>query len=179
MKLNNLKYISIIIIVFLTGSLAFAQKASKTAYKVRAKGRQLVITYQGKAHTLNTTEQVDAAKVTETKILFASRKGDFMYLVIDVMGQSREKLNDRQCGAGEEGNFLWVKLDSGWRIAGIKSIAYESCWTSTSSDNYKINASTMSIEISDFSRDIESKVSYNAGEPEKGFKIEEKAISKK
>ncbi len=178
MKINNLKCISIIIAALLLSSFAFAQK-SKTAYKVRAKGVTLVVTYQGKAHTLNTAEQIDAAKVTDTEILFANRKADFTYLVIAVGGQSKAKQDDRQCGAGEEDNLLWIKLDSKWKIADIKSIRYESCWSpTTSEDGYKIKGNTLTIQISDFHRDVDALVSYNANEPEKGFIIKETAIEK-
>src|SRR5215217_1049216 len=102
MKINTLKSISIIIVMLLISSFALsAQKSPKTQYKVRAKGLKLVVTYQGKPHTLNTSEQIDAAKVTDTEILFADRKDGFTYLVVAVGGQSRENENDRQCGAGE------------------------------------------------------------------------------
>ena len=178
MKLNNLKYIFVIIIMFLMTGSALAQNVSKTGYKVRAKGRQLVITYQGKAHLLNTAKEVDAEKVTGTNILFAARKNNFTYLVIDVIGQSRAKQNDRQCGAGEENDFLWIKLDANWKVTAIKSIRYESCWASTSSENFKITGNLMSVEIANFRENTDSKVSYNAAEPEKGFKIETKAMDK-
>src|SRR4051812_7588894 len=152
MKLFNLKYISIIAAaLLLSSSLAFAQKSSKTAYKVRAKGLRLVVTFQGKTHLLNTTEQIDAAKITDTEILFANRKADFTYLVIAVGGSSKAKSDDRQCGAGEEDNLLWIKLDSAWKITDIKSVRYESCWSPTTSDDgYKIKNNTLTIAITDF-----------------------------
>ena len=136
MKINQLKYISIVAITLLITCFAFAQKSpAKTAFKVRAKGLKLIVTYQGRAHTLNATEQIDAAKVTNTEILFANRKEDFTYLVVDVIGQSKAKQDDRQCGAGTESNLLWIKLDSAWKVADIKSVRYESCWSSTTSDD--------------------------------------------
>lgn len=176
MEINSLKYIFIVSLTLLITTFAFAQKS---AYKVRAKGLKLIVTYQGKAHTLNTTEQIDAAKITDTAVLFANRKDDFTYLVADVIGQSKVKQDDRQCGAGTESNLLWIKLDAAWKVADIKSVRYESCWSpTTSEEGYKIKNNALTINISDFHRDIDAIVSYNASEPEKGFIIKELAIEK-
>ena len=180
MKINNLKYVSIVALILLITSFAFAQKSAKsTTYKVHAKGLKLIVTYQGKAHTLNTSEQIDAAKVTDTEILFTNRKDNFTYLVVDVIGQSKAKQDDHQCGAGTESNLIWIKLDAAWKVVDIKSVRYESCWsTTTSEEGYKIKNNTLTINISDFHRDVDAIVSYNASEPEKGFIIKELAIEK-
>jgi hypothetical protein len=175
-----MKTIIIFIVIFLASSLAFGQKAKKDVYKIRAKGRQLVVTYQGKAHALDASEQIDAAKITSAKILFADRKDDFTYLVVDVFGWSRDKQNDRQCGAGEETNLIWIKLDAKWKISDIKSERYESCWSPTNSDDgYKINGKTLSIEINNFRREKDVTLYYYADQPEKGFQIEEKPVDNK
>ncbi|MGC2234788.1 MAG: hypothetical protein WA584_01335 [Pyrinomonadaceae bacterium] len=176
-----MKTIIIFIVIFLASSLAFGQKTKKDIYKIRARGYQLLVTYQGKTHTLKTTsEQIDAAKVTETNILFANRKDDSTYLVVDVIGQSREKENDRQCGAGAEANLIWIKLNAKWQIADIKSERYESCWSSiTSTDGYKIAGKTLSIEFDNFRDDLNIKLIYNADKPEEGFQLEKKALDNK
>ncbi len=176
-----MKTIIIFIVIFLASSLAFGQKTKKDIYKIRARGYQLLVTYQGKTHTLKTTsEQIDAAKVTDTNILFANRKDDFTYLVVDVSGQSREKENDRQCGAGAEANLIWIKLDAKWKIADMKSERYESCWSSiTSTDGYKITGKILSIEFDNFRDDLNIKLIYNADKPEEGFQLEKKALNNK
>jgi len=176
-----MKTIIIFIVIFSASTLAFGQKAKKDVYKIRARGFQLVLTYQGKTHTIKTTsEQIDAAKVTGAEILFANRKDDFTYLVVDVSGQSREKENDRQCGAGTEANLIWIKLDAKWQIADMKSERYESCWSSvTSNDGYKIAGNTLSIEFDNFRDDLNIKLFYNADKPENGFQLEKKALNNK
>lgn len=176
-----MKTIIIFIVIFLASSLAFGQKTKKDIYKARAKGYQLVITYQGKTHTLKTTsEEIAAEKVTDTEILFANRKDNFTYLVVDVIGQSRAKQNDRQCGAGTESNLIWIKLDAKWQIADIKSERYESCWSSiTSTDGYKITGKILSIELDNFRDDLNIKLIYNADKPEEGFQLEKKALNNK
>ena len=173
-----MKSIFIIVVLFIACSFCFGQKQAKNGYKIRAKGRQLIITFQDNVYRLNTIEQVDAEKVTDTEILFADRKNDFTYLVVDVSGQSRAKQNDRQCGAGIESNLIWIKLDLNWKIADINSVRYESCWSSISSDEgYKINGKTLFIELNDFRGNQHISLSYNADEPERGFQIKQKALN--
>ncbi len=154
---------------------SFGQNSLRSAYKIRAKGFSLVVTFQGKAHQLATnSEQIDAAKITDTDILFAKRKDGFTYLVVNVSGWSREKQNDRQCGAGIESNLLWIKLDAAWKIAALKSVNYESCWqTIDAGDGYKIDGNSLNIEFDNFRDDVHTKMSYNAEQPEKGFLVEE------
>lgn len=168
---------TLIALIFLFSAVAFGQNSKKDVYKIRAKGGQLVVTFQGKAHALDASEQIDAAKITGTQILFASRRDDFTYLLVDVSGQSREKQNNRQCGAGTEANLIWIKLDAKWQIADIKSERYESCWSSVSSnEGYKISGKTLTVEFDNFRDERSVKLLYNADEPEKGLQKEEKPL---
>jgi hypothetical protein len=179
MNINNLRHISIIAILLLINSLAFAQTSPKSAYKIQMKRDNLFVTYQNKPHKLNVRDKIDAAKITDTKILFANRRDTFTYLVIDVLGQSKAKQDNHQCGAGEEANLLWIKLDAKWQVADINSVRYESCWsTATSDEGYKINDKTLAINISDFHNNEAIKLSYDANAPEKGFKTEKVSLDK-
>jgi len=172
-----MKYLSTVLVLFLTAGFAFAQKSE---YTIRARNERLVVKYKGKAHTLALKDKIDAAKITETEILFASRKDGFTYLVVDVIGQSREESNDRQCGAGIESNLIWIKLDAAWKIVAASSERYESCWSGITSDNgYQIKGDTLTIELDNFRENINVKLSYNAAEPEKSFRIEQKALENK
>ena len=172
-----MKFVIILTIILVAGGLVFGQKHSKEVYKIRAKNRLLIVTFQGKMHTLKTTEQVDAEKVTDTEILFADRKDNFTYLLVDVIGQSRAKQNDRQCGAGIESNLIWIKLDLAWKISDINSVRYESCWSSVNSyEGYKITGKTLSIELNNFRENQNVRLLYNAEEPEKGFQIQQNTL---
>lgn len=172
-----MKSVIIFTVLFLACGSALGQKQAKSSYKIRAEGRQLILSFQGKTHRLNTIEQIDAEKVTNTEILYAGKKDNFTYLVVDVSGQSRAKQNDRQCGAGIESNLIWIKLDSMWKISGINSVRYESCWSSVNSEEgYKINGKTLFIELNNFRENQYIRLSYNADEPERGFQIEQKAL---
>lgn len=165
--------IFMIVLCFAANS-AFGQKSNDPAYKIRARGGGVSVTFQGKAHWLNVSAQTAAAKVTETELLFASEKGGFRFLVIDVSGWSREKQNDRQCGAGTESNLIWLKLDRAWKILDVRSVRYQSCWSGVDlNDPFKITKNSLEIEFDNIRDKLNIKLFYNAGEPEKGFQIEE------
>jgi hypothetical protein len=169
-----MKYLIAAIVLFLTVNFAFAQKGE---YAIRARSGQLIVKHKGKAHALRLGDKIDAAEITNTEILFADRRDAFTYLLVDVVGDSREKQNDRQCGAGIESNLIWIKLDAAWKIVEAASERYESCWSSiTSQDGYKINGNLLTVEFDNFREDVTVKLSYNAGEPEKGFEKQSAAL---
>lgn len=156
----------------------FAQNGSgQSGIKARGRGRKLILTSQGKSHALDVKESIDAAKLDHASVLFATRRPDFTYLLVDACGPSRLQSNDRQCGAGRECNLLWIKLDAGWKIGDIKSTRYESCWAPVSSDDgYKIKGHILQMEYSDFREKKNYKLTYDADRPESSFVIEESAI---
>jgi hypothetical protein len=167
------RLICIFVLIITAFNLTFAQKFE---YRVRAKNRQILISQKNKVHTLNLSDKIDAAKITETEILFVNRQNGFLYLVLDVSGQSKTKQDDRQCGAGIESNLIWIKLDANWKILDANSVRYESCWSSIANDNFQKQPASMSIEIEDFHNDLDIKLFYNADKPEKGFQITKKPL---
>ena len=166
-----------IFVLLLSANFTFGQKSSVPGYKIRASKGALTVTFKGKAHRLNVTEQIDAAKITETELMFAAEKDGFRYLVIDVTGSSRDRDFDRQCGGGEESNLIWLKLSAAWKILEIKSVSYQSCWSGIElNDSFKRTKNTLFIDFDNFRDDVNTKLTYNADEPEKGFQIEEKPL---
>ncbi|HEY0427259.1 MAG TPA: hypothetical protein VGC76_05595 [Pyrinomonadaceae bacterium] len=158
------------VIFWLIVGFAFGQTSKKTVYKLRVKNNALVLSYQNKSHKLNLAKQIDAAKIDEAEVLFANRANNFTYLVIDVTGMSKEKSDDRQCGAGVESNLIWVKLNASWRVSAADSVLYESCWLPiTSHDSFKISDDNLTLVYENLRNDTEITVSYNAAQPEKGF----------
>ncbi|HEX8738011.1 MAG TPA: hypothetical protein VF721_21945 [Pyrinomonadaceae bacterium] len=170
-----MKYLIVVFILFLTANFAFAQKSE---YAISGRNSRLIVKHKGKAHALRLdSDKIDAAKITGTEILFANRQGAFTYLLIDVVGDSKEKSDDRQCGAGVESNLIWIKLDAAWKIVESASERYESCWSGiTSQDGYRIDGNLLTIEFDNFRDDVTVKLSYNAGEPEKGFQKQSAAL---
>lgn len=174
-KNRNIKFFVIVLSVFYSAvGFTFAQNSKP---KILIKNDNLIFSFQGKTQTLNIRAQIDAEKITDAEILFVNLRNNFVYLVISVCGQSREKQNDRQCGAGVECNLIWIKLDSKRQIVGVNSIRYESCWSSaTSNDGYKINGNNLTIKFDNFREKLNYKVSYNADEAENGFQVEKKNL---
>jgi hypothetical protein len=153
--------------------LASAQGASAQArVKARAKGHgSVVVTERGRAHAINVSKQVDAAHIEDASVLFLTRKGGFVYLVLTVCGLSRFPPGDRQCGAGIECNLVWLKLDGRWRALDSKSERYESCWAPiTSDEGPKVNGRLLTLEYDDLRENLRHEVTYDADSPEQGLK---------
>lgn len=143
------------------------------ALKVRARGRNLLVTERGRRHLLRVGELVDAARIEEVSVVFESRAGGFVYLLLDVCGPSKGESDARQCGAGTECDLLWLKLDDAYRLAGSDAARYESCWGSATSDEgYKVTGRTLWIDFVSFRERLEYKLSYDADRPEHGWQIE-------
>jgi hypothetical protein len=158
--------------------VAFAQSTtSQPRINLRARGRSLILTSGRARRTLNVREQVYAARLDEVTLLLVTRKDSFVYLLVDACGPSKAVPDARRCGAADECALLWIKLDAAWKIADIKSALYESCWESNSStDGYKINGRTLSIEYDGFSERKHYKLYYDAEQPERGFQVEESKL---
>ena len=154
-----------------------AQKNTATGFRVRGQGRLLVLTERGRTRRLNLGEQISAARLEEVELLFAARRGSHDYLVVAACGPSKLRSDDRQCGAGVECDLVWIKLDAGRRVADSKSLRYESCWSPvTSADGYKVSGGKLELELDDFREKVSRRVTYDAAQPEKGFRIEERAL---
>jgi hypothetical protein len=157
--------------------LAAAQNNATAGFRIRGRGRLLVLTHRGRPHRLNLGEQISAAKLEDVELLFAARRGPHTYLVVAACGPSKLRPDARQCGAGTECDLVWIKLDAGWRVADSKSHRYESCWLPiTSADGYKVAGGRLELEYDDLRERVSRRVTYDAGKPEKGFQIEERAL---
>ena len=154
-----------------------AQSNTTAAFRVRGRGRLIVLTRQGRTHRLNLGEQISAARLEDVELLLAARKGSHNYLVVSACGPSKLKADDRQCGAGVECDLVWIKLDAGRRVSDSKAVRYESCWSpTTSADGFRVSGGKLELEIDDFREKVSRRVAYDAGQPEKGFQIEERAL---
>jgi hypothetical protein len=151
-----------------------AQKgAAGNTFKVRARGKSLVLTERGRSRALRVEDKIDAARIEEASVVFVSRAGEFVYLLLDVCGLSKAVPDDRQCGAGTECNLLWLKLDAGRKVADSNSARYESCWLPiTSDDGYRVTGRTLRMQFSDLRERLEYRLTYDADRPEAGLQIE-------
>jgi hypothetical protein len=170
---------ALIILILCFGAAVFGQKSTDPAYKIRADKRGgVVIRFKAKTHRLDVSRHTDAASVAASELLFAAEKAGFRYLVIDLSGGSRKKRNDRQCGAGVESNMIWLKLDAAWKIVGVRSARYQSCWSGTElNDAVKITKSTLEANFDNIRDRMNVRLFYSADEPEKGFQIVETPLA--
>lgn len=154
-----------------------AQTDATAGFRIRGQGRLLVLARRGKTRRLSLGEQISAARLTDVELLFAARRGPHAYLVAAACGPSKLRPDDRHCGAGTECDLVWIKLDAGWRVADSKSLRYESCWLPiTSADGYKVGGGKLELEYDDLREKVSRRVAYDANQPEKGFRIEERAL---
>jgi hypothetical protein len=155
--------------------VAARQRAS--GFKVRGRGQSIVLSERGRTHTLRVADKVDAARIADASVIFESREGAFVYLLLDVCGPSKEKPDDRQCGAGVECNLLWLKLDGRRAVAGSNSFRYESCWAPiTSDEGYRVEGRTLRVTVNDFREQLEYRLTYDADHPEQGLRIEQSPL---
>lgn len=157
---------------------ALPQADATAGFRVRGRGRLLVVTRAGRSQRLNLGDQISAAKLEDVELLFAARRGQATYLVVAACGSSKLRPDDRQCGAGTECDLVWIRLDAGWRVADSKSLRYESCWAPvTSADGYRVGASGLELEYDDLREKVSRRVTYDPAQPEKGFRIAERPLA--
>lgn len=102
---------------------------------------------------------------------------EFTYLLIEVCGMSKERSDDRQCGAGRECNVLWVKLDRRRKVVEARSELYESCWLPiTSDDGPQTDGQRLLMEIDDLRESVRRRVGYDADRPEEGLTVKSFAM---
>jgi hypothetical protein len=177
-EINPMMKIALCLLILLTSSAALAQKAAdRSQVKLRGRGRSLILTNGGARRTLDVKEQVSAARLDEVKLLFQTRKGSFIYLLVDACGPSKAVPDAKRCGAADECSLLWIKLDAAWKVSAIKGAPYLSCWRPISSSDYKISGRKVEWEYDDFGEKKHYKFSYDAEQPERGFQTTESTVS--
>jgi len=152
-------------------SAAAQTSAARRGIALRTKGRRSVVVHmRGRAHTLDLSKHVDAARIEDATELFLTRRGGSVYLLLEVCGLSKVPPDDRQCGAGIECNLVWLKLDPRWRVSDAKSVLYESCWLPVTSDEGpKVSGQTLLLEFDDLRDNTRHEVSFDADKPEEGL----------
>jgi hypothetical protein len=153
---------------------ATTERAVTPSIKLRARGRRIVLTAGGRTQTLALGDKISSARLDSVKLIFVTRRAGFVYLLADARGQSKLRPDMHECGAGEEFDLVWLKLNARWRLVEARSARYESCWGSvTSDDGYKIEKRVLRVAYSDFKWKRESRLTYDADQPEHGFTLEE------
>jgi hypothetical protein len=147
--------------------------------KLRVSGRRVIVRERGVSHALDIWKHVEAAKIEDAREIFLTRKGTLIYLLLDVCGPSKAKPDEHECGAGQECDLIWLKLDDAWREQGAKSVRYESCWQPiTSYDGLKLSGRAASLEYDDLRDNTQHELAYDADKPEEGLKDESTPLPK-
>jgi len=152
-------------------SAAAPHAAARQGVALRTKGRRsVVVRVRGRAHVLDLSKHVDAMRIEEATELSRTRKGDFLYVLLEVCGLSKVPPDDRQCGAGVECNLVWLKLDPRWKVSDAKSVLYESCWLPiTSDEGPKVSGRTLLLVFDNLRDNTRHEVSFDADKPEEGL----------
>jgi hypothetical protein len=148
--------------------------ARRRIFHQAARARAADSAHGGRTQALALGDKISAARLDSVKLLLVTRRDGFVYLLADAYGPSKLKGDMHECGAGEEFDLVWLKLTTAWRFVEARSARYESCWGSvTSDDGYKIERRVLRIAYSDFKWKRESRLTYDADQPERGFTLEE------
>lgn len=151
-----------------------APRAASTRPRLRVSrdGRSIAFVERGRAHTMTLGDKVSAARIEEAKLLFVTRREEFTYLLIDVCGLSKRTPDDRMCGAGQECNVVWVKLDRARKVADARSELYESCWLPVSAEEGpEVVGRTLLLKVDDLREWLRREVGYDADRPEEGLTV--------
>src|SRR4051812_26095751 len=88
--MTKIKRISILMLAFalliLSNARAQQNSSGPSGIKARGRGSKLVLTSQGKRHVLDVSHNIDAAKLDDVSVLFATRRQDFLYLLVSACG---------------------------------------------------------------------------------------------
>jgi hypothetical protein len=156
------------------------QPAAKQGAALRTRGRRAVVVRdRGRSHVLDLSQHIEALRIEDAAELSRARKGGFVYLVLQVCGLSKERPDDRQCGAGIECDLVWLKLDESWRERGAKSERYESCWQPiTSDEGPEVSGRKVRLVFDDLRDNTRHEVTYDADKPEEGLTTETRPMPK-
>jgi hypothetical protein len=151
---------------------AAQQPAARQGISLRTSGRHAVVVREGgRSHVLDLSQHIEAARIEGATRLFLTRKGGFVYLLLQVCGPSKAKPDDHECGAGTECDLIWLKLDEAWRERDAKSVRYDSCWAPIASyDGLKVSGRTASLEFDNLRDNTQHELTYDADKPEEGLK---------
>jgi hypothetical protein len=168
------------LLLFALLALVFQQALAQGRATARVKGRRAVVVNEGgRSHTLDLGAQADALRFEEVSVLFLTRAGGFAYLLLDVCGMSKERPDDRQCGAGTECNVVWLKLDGAWRVRDAENARYESCWAPVTSDEGpQVEGRRMTLAVEDFREEVRREVTYDADHAAAGLAVRQSPLPK-
>ena len=163
---------------FLMAGVAVAFQANPAPLGARLKLRwdekTITVFEGGQKHVIALGDNVHAFVLGSVKLQSAKEKDGFIYLVFDVTGPSRARraVASGYCGAGEESNLIWVKLQLDWDLKKAQSFLYASCLESLEiSDGPAWDGTTLEVRSTDYRQNIDKIARYSLKQPEDGLQI--------
>jgi hypothetical protein len=175
MKMSGRTVAAALLVCLACAAASYSPAAAQTArleygIRLRVSGRRVVVKERGGAHALDIWKYVEAARIEAAREIFLTRKGGFIYLLLQVCGPSKAKPDDHECGAGTECDIVWLKLDGAWRERDAKSVRYDSCWSPiVSYDGLKVSGRTAALEYDNLRDNTQHELTYDADKPEEGL----------
>ena len=127
----------------------------------------------GRTHEISLKGLFDAVELDSVKLQSATESKGFIFLLLDVEGPSTLPRDNHECGAGNESNLVWLKVDQEWKLLDAKSFRYDSCWASISViDPPRWEGDTLTVTTDN------KVVTYSYKRPEEGLKIVDSAPAK-
>lgn len=81
------------------------------------------------------------------------------------------------CGAGQECDIVWVKLDRRRKVADARSELYESCWLPVSAEEGpEVVGRRLLLKVDDLREWVRTEVNYDADRPEEGLTLKSSAM---
>jgi hypothetical protein len=135
--------------------------------KMRWQGDNVIFTEGANTHQVSLRKNYVAVRLDNVILQSAKEAGGFIYLLLDVTGPSKLPRDSHQCGAGNESNLIWLKLDKDWKALDSKDFLYDSCWTNgaTNMDPPKWTGDTLRVAT------LEKVATYTYKKPEEGLKV--------
>jgi hypothetical protein len=119
------------------------------------------------AEKMNLIHFAGAKNVMEAKLLFSETKENITYSVVYITGYSRLNGGAGACGAGTEGNLIWIKS---YRelIQDVRSVLINSCWNGIDGET---SVHDKGLTVGYYVAGKEFTLSYDNEHPENGFII--------
>lgn len=177
-----MKPIAILLALCIGGSvLAQSNGPLGARLKLRWKGSTVYLREGAKEHELDVRDHFHAMGLDKVVLQSAKEAGGSIYLLLDVTGPSKLPRDSHQCGAGDESDLIWLKLDSDWKVQDAKNFRYESCWSDISADDPpKWTGDTLKVSVfsAEGGKSVSQVATYTYKHPEEGIKVTETPADK-
>jgi hypothetical protein len=130
-------------------------------------------------HPLKLKSFCNCAYINQVTLMNQARRGRNFFVMISLGGPSKEIRDNHYCGAGTEGNIVWLKLDEKRAVVDSASYLVDSCFKTVESSQplgYRDKQRILNAEFTSFSEMKKYWIYYNPAKPYKGFRVVSKVL---